>query len=175
MEGIGVETYSFDKSYELFEQAKTYVPNGIYGPRSPVGLTFGSYPCFLAKGKGSHIWDVDGNEYIDYMCSFGTNIIGLCNEEVDAAARDQMERGDAFTLPSNRWNEMAEYLGNLIDGQDWTAFAKNGSDVTTYATSVAGGYTGKNKIIVANGAYHGAHFWCTHATYGIPAEYKSHV
>ena len=145
-----METYSFDKSYEMFEQAKKYVPNGIYGPRSPLGLTFGSYPCFLVKGKGSHIWDVDGNEYIDYMCSFGTNVIGLCNEEVDAAARDQMERGDAFTLPSNRWNEMAEYLVNLIHGQDWTAFAKNSSDVTTYATTVARGYTGKNKVIVAN-------------------------
>lgn len=170
-----METYSFDKSYEMFEQAKKYVPNGIYGPRSPLGLTFGSYPCFLVKGKGSHIWDVDGNEYIDYMCSFGTNVIGLCNEEVDAAARDQMERGDAFTLPSNRWNEMAEYLVNLIHGQDWTAFAKNGSDVTTYATTVARGYTGKNKVIVANGGYHGAHFWCSHATYGIPVEYKAHI
>ena len=86
---------------------------------------------------------MDGNEYIDYMCSFGTNIIGLCNEEVDAAAREQMERGDAFTLPSNRWNEMAEYLVNLIDGHDWTAFAKNGSDVTTYAVTIARGYTSK--------------------------------
>ena len=72
-----MKTYTFTKSYQMFEEAKKYVPGGIYGPRSPMFLTFGSYPCFLERGKGCHIWDVDGNEYIDYMCSFGTNILGL--------------------------------------------------------------------------------------------------
>ena len=167
--------YSFDKSYAMLEEARKVIPNGIYGPRTPSFLTYGSYPCFLARGKGSHIWDVDGNEYIDYMCSFGTNILGLCNEEVDQAAMDQMKKGDCFTLPSNRWNEMAEYMVNLIEGQDWVVFGKNGSDVTSFATTVARGYTGKNKIILANGAYHGAHFWCTHSEYGIPKEYQEHV
>src|SRR5665647_673182 len=164
--------YSFDKSYAMLEEARKVIPNGIYGPRTPSFLTYGSYPCFLARGKGSHIWDVDGNEYIDYMCSFGTNILGICNEEVDQAAMDQMKKGDCFTLPSNRWNEMAEYMVNLIEGQDWVVFGKNGSDVTSFATTVARGYTGKNKIILANGAYHGAHFWCTHSEYGIPKEYQ---
>lgn len=170
-----MDTYRFDKSYEMFARAQQVVPNGIYGPRTPAFLTFGSYPCFLARGKGSRIWDVDGNEYIDYMCSFGTNILGLGNEEVDAAAKKQMERGDAFTLPSDRWNEMAEYMVDLVAGADWVVFGKNGSDVTTYAVTVARGYTGKKKVIMANGAYHGAHFWCSHNDFGIPPEYKAHV
>lgn len=170
-----MKEYTFEKSYEMFEQAKQYVPNGIYGPRTPMFLTFGSYPCFLTHGKGSHIWDVDGNEYIDYMCSFGTNIIGQCNDEVDAAAIDQMSRGNAFTLPSNRWNEMAEYMANLIDGADWLVFAKNGSDVTTYATTVARAYTGKKKIIMSSGAYHGSQFWCMPGSVGVPPEYYSHI
>lgn len=170
-----MDVYSFEKSYQMFEQAKQFVPNGIYGPRTPAFLTFGSYPCFLERGKGSHIWDVDGNEYIDYMCSFGTNIIGLCNDEVDAAAKEQMARGNAFTLPSNRWNELAEYMVNLISGADWLVFAKNGSDVTTYATTVARAHTGKRKIIISNGAYHGSHFWCMHGAVGVPAEYYDHV
>jgi glutamate-1-semialdehyde 2,1-aminomutase len=170
-----MDTYSFTKSYEMFEKAGQLVPNGIYGPRTPAFLTFGSYPCFLSRGKGSHIWDIDGNEYIDYMCSFGTNIIGLCNEEVDKAAMEQMQKGDAFTLPSDRRYEMAEFFVELIEGQDWVMFGKKGSDVTSIATTVARGYTGKRKIILANGAYHGAHFWCSHSSFGIPAEYREHV
>jgi len=170
-----MQEYSFEKSYAMLEKAKQWIPNGIYGPRTPAFLTYGSYPCFLTRGKGSHIWDVDGNEYIDYMCSFGTNIIGLCNEEVDAAAIEQMKNGDCFTLPSNRWNELAEAMVNQIKGQDWVVFAKNGSDVTTYATTIARAYTGKNKIILAEGAYHGSHYWCTHSSFGIPAEYNAHI
>lgn len=170
-----MQEYSFEKSYAMLEKAKQWIPNGIYGPRTPAFLTYGSYPCFLNRGKGSHIWDVDGNEYIDYMCSFGTNIIGLCNEEVDAAAIEQMKSGDCFTLPGSRWNELAEAMVEQIYGQDWVVFAKNGSDVTTYATTIARAYTGKNKIILAEGAYHGSHYWCTHSHFGIPAEYQAHI
>jgi glutamate-1-semialdehyde 2,1-aminomutase len=173
--GSVMDVYKFDKSYAMYEEAKKVVPGGIYGPRTPVSMTYGSYPCFLSKGKGSHIWDVDGNEYVDYMCSFGTNIVGLCNEEVNAAAIAQMALGDAFTLPSDRWNEMAEYLVGLVKGADWTVFGKNGSDVTTYAMAVACAYTGKQKVIMASGAYHGAHFWCSHNAGAIPAEYSAHT
>ena len=170
-----MKTYTFTKSYEMFEEAKKLVPNGIYGPRSPIFLTFGSYPCFLARGKGSHVWDVDGNEYIDYMCSFGTNILGMGNAAVDDAARAQMEDGNCFTLPSIRWNDMAKRLVNLISGMDWTVFAKNGSDVTTYGVTVARHATKKRVVMFANGAYHGSHYWCSHNTNGIPPEYKAHV
>ena len=170
-----MKTYTFTKSYEMLEEAKKYVPGGIYGPRSPMFLTFGSYPCFLERGDGCHIWDVDGNEYIDYMCSFGTNILGLNHPGVEEAARRQQEKGNCFTLPSNRWNELAKRLVGLISGMDWTVFSKNGSDVTSYAVTVARHFTKKRVVIMASGAYHGAHFWCTHSTNGIPPEYQAFV
>ncbi|TAL29753.1 MAG: aminotransferase class III-fold pyridoxal phosphate-dependent enzyme [Spirochaetes bacterium] len=170
-----MKLYSFEKSYKMFEDAKRMVPNGIYGPRSPHFLTFGSYPCFFTRGKGSHVWDVDGNEYIDYMCSFGTNVLGMCNPEVDEAAIEQMKRGESFTLPTDRWNELAAVLVKQVRGMDWTAFGKNGSDVTTYATSVARRHTGRKTIITINGAYNGAHFWCSHSAAGVPEEYRAHV
>ncbi len=170
-----MKLYSFEKSYKMFEEAKRMVPNGIYGPRSPYFLTYGSYPCFFTRGRGSHVWDVDGNEYIDYMCSFGTNVLGMCNPEVDEAAMDQMKRGESFTLPTDRWNELAAVLVKQVRGMDWTAFGKNGSDVTTYATSIARQHTGRKTIINITGAYNGAHFWCSHSTAGIPEEYRAHV
>lgn len=170
-----MKLYSFEKSYQMFEAAKKLIPNGIYGPRNPYFLTYGSYPCFFTRGKGSHVWDVDGNEYVDYMCSFGTNLLGMCNQEVNAAAMDQMSRGESFTLPTDRWNELAAVLVGQIKGMDWTAYGKNGSDVTTYAVTIARQHTGRKKIIAIDGAYHGAHFWCSHSTAGVPEEYRSHV
>ncbi|MBP7343048.1 MAG: glutamate-1-semialdehyde 2,1-aminomutase, partial [Syntrophaceae bacterium] len=71
-----MKLYEFTRSYQLFEEAQKYLPNGIYGPRTPSFLTFGSYPAFIKRGEGCRIWDVDGNEFIDYMCSFGTNLLG---------------------------------------------------------------------------------------------------
>ncbi|HOD13590.1 MAG TPA: aminotransferase class III-fold pyridoxal phosphate-dependent enzyme [Spirochaetota bacterium] len=170
-----MKLYTFEKSYRMFEEARAIVPNGIYGPRTPHFLTYGSYPCFFTHGRGSHVWDVDGNEYIDYMCSFGTNVLGMCNPEVDAAAADQMARGNSFTLPTDRWNELASLMVRQVDGMDWTAFGKNGSDVTTYATTIARKHTGRRIIINLKGAYNGAHFWCSHSTVGVPDEYRAHV
>ena len=98
-----MKLYEFTKSYELFEEAQKYVPGGIYGPRTPRFLTFGSYPAFMKRGEGCRVWDVDGNEYIDYMCSFGTNLLGLKNPKVEAAVAEQMKNADCFTLPSDLW------------------------------------------------------------------------
>ena len=167
--------YDFTKSYEMLEEAKQYVPNGIYGPRSPMFLTYGSYPCFLDRGEGCHIWDVDGNEYIDYMCSFGTNILGLCHPGVEEAAKAQMDRGNCFTLPSNLWVDTAKRLVGLNDGMDWTVFGKNGTDTTSFAITVARHHTQKRVVFTAQDEYHGSAFWITHSTNGIPEEYKAYV
>lgn len=170
-----MKLYKFKKSYKLFEEAQKYVPNGIYGPRTPTFLTFGSYPAFIHKGQGCRIWDVDGNEYIDFMCSFGTNILGLKHPKVDAAAKKQWRRADCFTLPSDQWLPLAKKMVETIHGIDWCVFGKNGSDVTSYAITLARAFTGKMDILVANGSYHGAHFWCQTHGEGVPPEWKSHV
>jgi glutamate-1-semialdehyde 2,1-aminomutase len=170
-----MKPYQFTRSYELYEEAKKYVPGGIYGPRSPTFLTFGSYPAFIARGEGARIWDVDGNEYIDYMCSFGTNLLGLKHPKVDEAARRQWDKGDCFTLPSDQWVPLARKLVETIRDMDWCVFGKNGSDVTSYAITVARAATGRNAVLSAAGSYHGSHFWCQPHGEGIPDAWKRHV
>ncbi|PKN77375.1 MAG: glutamate-1-semialdehyde 2,1-aminomutase [Deltaproteobacteria bacterium HGW-Deltaproteobacteria-10] len=170
-----MKLYELTKSYQLFEEAQQYVPNGIYGPRTPAFLTFGSYPAFIHRGEGCRIWDVDGNEYIDYMCSFGTNILGLKHPKVDAAAKKQWENADCFTLPSDQWLPLAKKIVGTISGADWCVFGKNGSDVTSYAITLARIFTGKMDILLAKGSYHGSHFWCQPHGEGVPEEWKTHI
>lgn len=170
-----MKLYEFTRSYQLFEEAQKYLPNGIYGPRTPSFLTFGSYPAFIKRGEGCRIWDVDGNEFIDYMCSFGTNLLGLKHPRVDAEAKKQWENADCFTLPSDLWLPLAKKMAETIDGLDWCVFGKNGSDVTSYAITLARVYTGKMDILLAKGSYHGSHFWCQPHGQGVPEEWKTHV
>jgi glutamate-1-semialdehyde 2,1-aminomutase len=170
-----MKLYEFKKSYELFEEAQKYVPGGIYGPRTPQFLTFGSYPAFLKRGEGCRVWDVDGNEYIDYMCSFGTNLLGLKNTKVETAVKEQMKNADCFTLPSDLWVPLSKKMTETIHNGDWCVFGKNGSDVTSYTLSVARVFTGKWDVILAKGSYHGSHYWCQPHGAGVPEEWKTHI
>lgn len=167
--------YQFDKSYALFEEAKKYVPNGIYGPRSPYFVTYGSYPVFLSHGEGCRVWDVDGNEYIDFMCSYGANLLGLKHPRVEEAARRQQEKGDCFTLPSDLWVPLSRRLVGTLHNADWCVYGKNGSDVTSYAITVTRVHTERRVILLARGSYHGWHFWCQEHGQGIPEEWQSHI
>jgi glutamate-1-semialdehyde 2,1-aminomutase len=162
--------YDFTRSYQMLEEAKKVVPGGIYGPRSPSFLTYGSYPAFMVHGEGCRVWDVDGNEYIDYMCSFGTNVLGLRHPKVEAAARAQWDKGDCFTLPTDRWVEAAHAIVDRVEVADWVVFGKNGSDATNYAVTVARAFTGKKIILKAFGSYHGIGPWCVPIPVGIPEE-----
>jgi len=100
-----VKPYTFEKSDALMERAKKVVPGGIYGHQTPMVLTRGAYPSFFARGEGSHVWDVDGNEYIDYMCSYGPIVLGHRHPKVEEAARRQMELGNCFNAPGPVWVE----------------------------------------------------------------------
>jgi glutamate-1-semialdehyde 2,1-aminomutase len=170
-----VKPYTFEKSAALMERARKVVPGGIYGHQNPVVLTKGAFPSFFASGEGSHIWDVDGNEYIDYMCSYGPIVLGHRHPKVDEAARRQSDLGNCFNAPSPLWVELAEHLVAITPCADWTVFAKNGSDVCTWATEVARHATGRKKIAMCSGAYHGAHAWCTPAPAGVMPEDRANV
>ena len=167
--------YRFENSYRLFEEAKKYVPNGIYGPRSPYFVTYGSYPVFLSHGEGCRVWDVDGNEYVDFMCSYGANLLGLKHPRVDEAARRQQDKGDCFTLPSDLWVPLAKRLVGTLHNADWCVFGKNGSDVTSYAITAARIHTGRRVVLLARGSYHGWHFWCQEHGQGVPEAWQSHI
>ena len=167
--------YTFEKSYAMFEEAKKYVPNGVYGARSPYFAAYGSYPVFLSRGEGCRVWDVDGNEYIDFMCSFGANLLGLKHPKVEEAARRQQDKGDCFTLPSDLWVPLSRRLVETVHNTGWCVYGKNGSDVTSFAITAARIHTEKRVILRARGSYHGWHFWCQEHGEGIPEEWQSHI
>jgi glutamate-1-semialdehyde 2,1-aminomutase len=160
----------YDKSNELFGRSANVIPGGIPGHQSPTLLVFGSSPCFIDRAEGSRFWDVDGNEYIDYMCAYGPMVLGYNHPKVEQAARAQLDKVDTCNLPSERYVELAEKLVDIIPIADWAIFGKNGSDVTTYACRVARAQTGRNKVIMVEGCYHGIGAWCTSFTTGITPE-----
>ncbi len=170
-----MKPYQFSRSEALLERARKVVPNGIYGHQTPMLLTMGSYPYFFARGRGSHIWDVDGNEYIDYMCSYGPIVVGHVNPRVEQAVRGQAEDGNCFNAPTPLWIDLAERLVSITPFADWAVFGKNGSDVCTWATQVARHATGRPRIAVAHGAYHGTHAWVTPLPAGVTPEDRANI
>lgn len=158
---VQTEPYRFDRSLELFERACKVIPCGIYGHHSPALRTPGSTPYYFERGQGSRIWDVDGNEYVDWICSYGPMLLGHNHPKVEEAAARQREKGNSLSGPSEVMVELAERLVAMTPFADWFVFAKNGSDMTTWSIQVARAHTGRNKVIMAQGAYHGKDAWCT--------------
>jgi glutamate-1-semialdehyde 2,1-aminomutase len=166
---------SFEKSKEMFLRATKVIPSGISGHKNPSFGVPGSFPYFAERGEGCRYVDVDGNEYIDFLCGYGPIVLGYSYKKIDAAADAQRALGSAFNHPTPRTLELAEKLVELIPCADWAAFGRNGSDVTTYAIQIAREYTQRRKIIVARGAYHGSHAWCTPGHGGLLYEDQLHV
>lgn len=172
---LAKELYVFSRSDALFARARKVVPHGIYGHQSPNLLTLGSYPTFLARAEGCRFWDVDGNEYIDFMCAYGPMVVGYRHPRVEAAAQAQAEKGDCLNLPGETWVDLAELLVDITPFADWAVFAKNGSDVTTWSLAVARAHTGRPKIVMAAGTYHGVGAWCTPGDAGIPPSARADI
>ena len=135
----------FEKSQALYQRARKVIPGGIPGHQTPALMMRGESPCFIEKAEGCRFWDVDGNEYIDYMCAYGPMILGYNHPKVEEAVQKQRRKGNCFNLPSPLLVELAEYLVELIPSADWAVFGKNGSDVTNYACQVARAHTGQEK------------------------------
>ncbi len=158
----------------LRARAKKVIPGGLYGHQNVASLPRG-YPQFMSRGLGSHVWDVDGNEYIDLMCSYGPVLLGHRHARVDEAAARQAAEGDCQNGPSPRIVELAEAMTATVEHADWAIFSKNGTDATTQCVTIARAATGKRKILVAAGAYHGAAPWCTPGPRGVVAEDRAHL
>lgn len=148
------------QSDHLFERARKVVPGGIYGHVSPAAGLPRHFPHFCEKADGCRFEDVDGNEWIDFMCGFGAILHGYNNPEIEEAVLLQKEKGSVFNQPSPLMVNLAEALVERIDFAEWAVFAKNGSDLTTWAIRVAREHTGRPLIIKAKGAYHGVDSWC---------------
>ena len=161
------EKLKLARSMSLFEEAKQLVPGGVAGIRRPYNFVPGEYPIFFDHGKGGRVVDVDGNEYIDFLCAYGPIIIGYREDEIDDAVINQIKnKGFCFSLTQEWQNTLVKKLRELIPCCEMAALVKTGSDATTIAIRVARGYTGKTKI--ARYGYHGWHDWCVEVKGGIP-------
>jgi glutamate-1-semialdehyde 2,1-aminomutase len=147
---------ALDKDYR--DRARRVIPNGMYGHVSTARMT-PDYPQFFARGAGARIWDVDGNEFIDLMCTFGPILLGHAQPEVDAVAAAAAARGDVLNGPGPEMVELAELLVDRVPHADWAVFAKNGTDVTNLALVTARAATGHRKVLKSRAAYHGIGGW----------------
>lgn len=162
------------KDSELRARAARVVPGGMWGHQNAANLPEG-YPQFFRAAQGCRIRDVDGNEYIDFMCSWGPVVLGHHHPDVEAAAAKQMAEGDCQNGPGEAMVELAELLVDTIAHADWVQFQKNGTDATTMAVTFARAGTGKRKVLVAKGAYHGAVPWTSPSLSGVTAEDRAHI
>jgi glutamate-1-semialdehyde 2,1-aminomutase len=144
----------------LRERARAVIPGGMYGHQSAMSLP-PEYPQFMRGGRGARVWDVDGNSYVDLMCSYGPVLLGHRHPEVEAAVAAQAELGDCQNGPGPVMVDLAELLVATVQHADWAMFAKNGTDATTMCCTIARAQTGRDRILVARGAYHGSAPWCT--------------
>ena len=158
---------SFKKSNSLFKEAKKIHPGGVLGIRRPYNFVEGEYPIYFKEGKGVKVVDVDGNEYIDMLCSYGPIIIGHREAEIDKKVIKQIEdKGFCFSLTQPIHNEISNILNKLIPCCEMSILVKTGSDATTAAIRAARCFTKKNKILRCG--YHGWHDWCVEVKGGIP-------
>jgi len=165
----------YRRSHELFARAAEVIPCGIYGHTSPAAAMPGAFPYYAERASGSRYWDVDGNQYIDYMCGYGPVVLGHQDPRVEEAAARQQRDALCVNHPGPVMVELAEYLVSLVDFSAWAVFGKNGSDMTTWAVQVAREHTHRRKILKVAGAYHGIDPWCTPGHAGLLEEDRAHV
>jgi glutamate-1-semialdehyde aminotransferase len=162
------------RSLKLFEEACELIPGGVLGARKPGDFIPGEYPIFLETGSGCRLTDVDGNEFIDYLCGYGPIILGYREREVDEAVCAQIkDKGFCFTLTQKFQNELAKKLNALVPSSELSIFLKTGSDATTASIRIARAYTGRIKVMRCG--YHGWHDWCVEMKGGIPSKFYEDV
>ncbi|HBG46155.1 MAG TPA: aspartate aminotransferase family protein [Deltaproteobacteria bacterium] len=171
-----LKTSLFPESDRLWERAAAVIPAGTQTlSKGPDQFVRGITPKYLKKGSGSHVWDVDGNEYIDYPLALGPILLGYDYAPVSEAVIRQVREGTTFTLMHPLEVEVAELLKSIIPCAEMVRFGKNGADVTSAAVKVARAYTGRDHIAYCG--YHGCQDWyavVTPRNKGIPkalAEY----
>ena len=141
------------RSEVLFAAAQRVLPGGVNSPVRACRAV-GTYPRFLEKGMGSHVWDVDGKEYIDLICSWGPLILGHCNEAVEQAVQAAIKNGLSFGAPTAIEVEMAELVCQMT-GVEMVRMVNSGTEAVMSALRLARGATGRSKIIKFAGCYHG--------------------
>lgn len=143
-----------EKSKELFAKAKQYIPGGV---NSPVRAcrSVGCDPVFIERASGSRVWDVDGNEYLDFVCSWGPMILGHANPLILEAVCAAAANGTSFGASTAGEIELASLVVEAVPSIDKVRFVNSGTEATMSAIRLARGYTGKKKVVKFDGCYHG--------------------
>ncbi|HEV2445062.1 MAG TPA: glutamate-1-semialdehyde 2,1-aminomutase [Candidatus Sulfopaludibacter sp.] len=142
------------KSEELFRRAQTLIPGGVNSPVRAFRAVGGN-PPFIARGEGSHIFDADGNEYIDYVGSWGPLLLGHRHPEILAALEGALQAGTSFGAPTEQEVELAEAICDAVASIEMVRLVNSGTEATMSAIRVARGFTGRDLIVKFEGCYHG--------------------
>ena len=144
----------FDESKSLFEEAKKYIPGGVNSPVRAFKSVSGT-PLFIEKGNGALMWDADGNEFIDYIGSWGPHLFGHNPPFIKKALEEALENGTSFGASTKAEIEMAKLVTELVPSVEMVRMVNSGTEATMSAIRLARGYTGKSKFIKFEGCYHG--------------------
>jgi len=148
------QRHGHSKSEELFRRAQETIPGGV---NSPVRAfrSVGGNPVFIARGEGAHIFDVDGNQYIDYVGSWGPLLLGHRHPDIVAALEGALAIGTSFGAPTEREVELAEAIRDAVPSIEMVRLVNSGTEATMSAIRVARGFTGRDLIVKFEGCYHG--------------------
>ena len=145
---------NFKRSQKLFEEAQRYLPGGVDSPVRAFKAVGGT-PPFIARGQGSRIFDEDGNEFIDYVCSWGPLILGHSHPQVVDALKRSAERGTSFGAPTELEITLAKMISSAVPSIEMIRFVNSGTEATMTALRLARAFTGRDKVIKFAGGYHG--------------------
>ncbi len=162
------------RSLALYERARQIIPGGTQlFSRRPERFAPGVYPPYLTHGRGSRVWDLDGNEYIDFLCGVGPVILGHAYGPVTAAVVEQLQRGSCFSVNHPVEVELAELLVEVVPCAEMVRFCKAGGTANEIAVRIARGHTGRDKIAFCG--YHGWHDWYLAANLGAEDALDGHL
>lgn len=147
-------SYTFEKSKAAFARAQEVIPGGVNSPVRAFKAV-GEAPVFVKHGEGAHITDIDGQTYVDMVCSWGPLILGHRHPAVVAAIQEALEHGTTFGMPTELETEMAALICELIPSVEMVRMVSSGTEATMSALRLARGYTGRDLIVKFEGCYHG--------------------
>lgn len=143
-----------DRSKALFERAQKLMPGGVNSPVRAFRAVGGT-PFFVARGERCYLWDVDGNRYVDFVCSWGPLILGHAHPEVVAAVKEAVEKGTTYGAPTELEVLLVEKIQQAFPSMEMLRLVNSGTEATMSAIRAARGYTGRRKIVKFEGCYHG--------------------
>ncbi len=145
---------SHDRSREIFDRSQEYMPGGVNSPVRAFGAV-GGQPLVIARGEGPYLYDVDGNRYIDYVCSWGPLILGHAHPAVVEAVQRAAERGTSYGAPTEAEAELAQLVVEAVPSIEMVRFVNSGTEATMSALRLARAYTRRDKVVKFEGCYHG--------------------